>query len=72
MKKKQLTNILTILGVVILSIYFWGFGFIEKAQSLIVAPQSNLETIYRQLETISNWLNAVSYTHLTLPTIYSV
>ena len=57
MKKKQLTNILTILGIVILSIYFWGFGFIDKAQSLIVAPQSNLETIYRQLETISNWLN---------------
>ena len=35
-------------------------------------PETVLEAAYRSSSALSHWLSAVSYTHLTLPTIYSV
>jgi len=57
MKKNHLTNILTILGVIILSIYFWGSVTFNRVQSLAITPESNLEAISNQLKIIRNLLD---------------
>jgi len=57
MKKNHLTNILTIIGVIILSVYFWGSATFNRVQTLAITPESSLEAISKQLETIRNLLN---------------
>ena len=57
MKKNHLTNILTILAVIVLSAYLLGFGTLKTKPSLAAIPENNLEAISKQLEIIKNWLN---------------
>ena len=38
----------------------------------IKTPEDRLEPLAQELNGILKWIEPVSYTHLTLPTIYSV
>ena len=44
----------------------------QTVTSEVQAPAAKVWEVWSDLEAMPRWMRSVSYTHLTLPTIYSV
>ena len=60
------------LGSMIFNFIYWNFGFLRMGTTGMVAQSYGAGDNDKTIDLLTTALRPVSYTHLTLPTIYSV